>query len=154
MTPVYSTPSIGDYEALGALAGQLNRLWRKAINEILAPLGLTEATWRPLIYIHRARQNLSQNDLADLMGLDRSSIVRLLDSLEKAQLTVRQEDTADRRVKRLHLTDEGRQIALQAEDASAQLHRRVFAAIPADVLATTQAGLLEIQRLLGNHQKT
>ncbi|WP_454858931.1 MarR family winged helix-turn-helix transcriptional regulator [Rhizobium binxianense] len=141
-------PTIGEYEAFGALIGQVNRLWRRSIDESLSQLGLTEATWRPLIYISRAAQPLSQNDLAELLSLDRSSIVRLLDKLEGSGFVVRREDSIDRRVKRLQLTSRGQNIAEQAESASRQLHAKVFNAIPHDLIANTQSGLLQIRRFL------
>ncbi|KRA64317.1 MULTISPECIES: MarR family transcriptional regulator [Rhizobium/Agrobacterium group] len=140
--------TISEHEALGALIGQVNRLWRRSIDESLSQLGLTEATWRPLIYISRAIQPLSQNALAEHLSLDRSSIVRLLDTLEASGFVVRRKDPSDRRVKRLQLTSRGQEVAEQAESASRQLHAKVFNAIPHDLIATTQAGLLQIRRLL------
>lgn len=141
-------PASTDYEAFGPLIAQVNRRWRKALDDCLSPLGLTEATWRPLLYINRAGEPLSQNDLADLLSLDRSSVVRLLDTLEASNLVFREEDPGDRRVKRLHLTSAGKTIAGHAERASQQLRESVFSAIPHDLLATTRMGLLEIHRLL------
>ncbi len=141
-------PTADDYEAFGVLIGQISRSWRKALDKHLSPFGLTEATWRPLIYISRASQPLSQNDLADLLSLDRSSVVRILDALESSGFITRQEDGEDRRVKRLALTSKGQNLAWQVENTSRQLSKRVFSAIPQGLITTTQAGLTEIYRLL------
>lgn len=139
---------IQEYEAFGSLLGQVTRVWRKAMNESLAEFGLTEGTWRPLIYLFRAVEPLSQNDLAELMGLDRSSVVRLLDVLQRAGYVTRQEDTQDRRIKRLHLTQAGTDVALQVKKASQQVLQQVFDAIPDDLLSSTQSGLQQILQLL------
>lgn len=139
---------IQEYEAFGSLLGQVNRLWRKAMSESLTEFGLTEGTWRPLIYLFRAVEPLSQNDLAELMGLDRSSVVRLLDVLQRAGYISRQEDAQDRRIKRLLLTPEGTAVALKVKDASRQVLQQVFDAIPDDLLASTQSGLEQILGLL------
>jgi len=147
-------PVIDNYEAFGVLIAQINRSWRRALDQYLLPFGLTEATWRPLIYISRAHQPLSQNELADLLSLDRSSIVRILDALESSGMVMRQEDPNDRRVKRLSLTSKGEKVAAQVENVSKQLSDKVFSAIPKNLLANTKTGLLEVQRLLEEAKET
>ncbi|PJX26683.1 hypothetical protein CAP48_11005 [Advenella sp. S44] len=108
-----------------SLSSQLNRQWRKALDRRLQPMGLTEATWLPLLYIARAAQPLRQKDLASLMGLDSSSVVRLLDGLQTAGYIQRLEGT-DRREKRIHLTDAGQQTVSSVERVVQAGRRRLF----------------------------
>ncbi len=89
------------------LCGHLNRQWRRAVDRRLQPMGLTEATWLPLLFISRAKAPLRQKDLAALLGLDSSSVVRILDGLQTAGYIQRLEGT-DRREKLIHLTDLGK----------------------------------------------
>lgn len=88
----------------------LARRWRAAIDARLHAAGLTDATWRPLIYLHRMGDGARQKDLAAALGLDCSAVVRLLDLLAGRGLVERREDPADKRAKTLHLTDSGRSL--------------------------------------------
>ena len=89
----------------------LARQWRRAIDQELASLHLTDATWRPLIHLHLVDQPIRQKDLAARLGLDGSSVVRLLDILAADGLLERTDDAADRRAKLLRLTDAGHALA-------------------------------------------
>lgn len=89
----------------------LARRWRAFVDGKLAESGLTDASWTPLIYLHRLGDGLLQKELAAASGLDESSLVRLIDILAKRNLVERQIDPNDRRARRLYLTDEGRHAA-------------------------------------------
>lgn len=89
----------------------LARRWRMFVDEKLAESGLTDASWTPLIYLHRLGDGLLQKELAAASGLDESSLVRLIDILSKRGLLERRIDPEDRRARRLHLTEEGRKTA-------------------------------------------
>ncbi|MFF0541757.1 MarR family winged helix-turn-helix transcriptional regulator [Nocardia thailandica] len=52
--------------------------------------------------------NLTQQQVADALAIDRSEVVRLIDSLERADLVVRTRDPDDRRKYRLTVTGAGR----------------------------------------------
>ena len=88
---------------------QLARQWRRAIDVRLAQAGLTDATWSPLVYLDGAPDGIVQKDLATLVGIDDSSLVRLVDILERRGLIERRIDEHDRRAKRVVLTVEGRE---------------------------------------------
>src|SRR5436190_16140542 len=96
--------------AFGARLSRAYRTWRRAADLRLQPFDLTEATWLPLVHIARAAEPPRQKDLAASMFVDNSSVVRLLDNLEKAGLIQRKEG-ADRRAKIILLTPRGRTIA-------------------------------------------
>jgi DNA-binding MarR family transcriptional regulator len=55
-----------------------------------------------------ARPGTTQQELADHSQVDRSSMVAVLDELERRGLAERRADPADRRKRSIHLTDEGR----------------------------------------------
>jgi MarR family transcriptional regulator for hemolysin len=100
---------------LGFLMVTLVRQWRRQVEEQLLADGLTDATWAP------------QKELAERVGLDGSSLVRLLDILEGHGWVERRADPGDRRSKRIFLTGEGngavdrvRATMLQAELAMLQ----------------------------------
>lgn len=91
------------------------RVWRKVADEELIKLNLSDATTTPLWLISKLGEGLRQRTLADHMGLEGQSLVRLLDQLESSGLLVRRDDPSDRRAKALYLTDAGRKLAEQAE---------------------------------------
>jgi MarR family transcriptional regulator for hemolysin len=94
---------------LGFLMVTLVRQWRRQVEEQLLADGVT------------------QKELAERVGLDGSSLVRLLDILEGHGWVERRADPGDRRSKRIFLTGEGngavdrvRATMLQAELAMLQ----------------------------------
>lgn len=94
-------------DRLGFLMVTLTRQWRRFVEEQLAASGLTDATWTPLIHLRAWGDGVTQKDLAERVGLDSSSLVRLLDILENKGWVERRADVADRRSKRIFLTADG-----------------------------------------------
>lgn len=84
------------------------RRWRHALDTRLAAAGLSDAAWSPLVTLYRLGDGISQSELAAAIGIDGSSLVRLLDMLVAQDLIERQPHPTDRRIKVLHLTAEGR----------------------------------------------
>ena len=116
------------------LVAQSARQWRRAIDRELQPLGLTEATWLPLLHLSRSGQPPRQKDLAGALQLDSSSVVRLLDALQSAGLIYREEGQ-DRRAKTVALTDAGRATVRQVEDVVDAVRARYLASLPQEDLA-------------------
>lgn len=85
----------------------LTRQWRRFVEEQLAASGLTDATWTPLLHLRAWGDGVTQKELAERVGLDGSSLVRLLDILEGKGWVERRADAADRRSKRIFLTAAG-----------------------------------------------
>ena len=133
----------------GPLVSQVSREWRRAVDRRLQPFGLTEATWLPLLHIARSRTAMRQTDLAQSLTLDGSSVVRLLDALEKAELVTRREDHADRRAKSLELTEKGRDTVAQVEAVSREIRNHALGDLSDDELALAFRALAAVRdRLL------
>ncbi|MBD9375132.1 MarR family transcriptional regulator [Rhizobium sp. ARZ01] len=107
----------------------LARQWRRAIEKRLEEAGLTDATWSPLVHLSAAGDGITQKDLASLVGIDGSTLVRLLDILSDKGLIERRIDTTDRRAKQLFLTEAGRaavsEILSQLNAAEAELLKEI-----------------------------
>lgn len=131
----------------GTLLAQTSRHWRRAVNARLQPFGLTEATWLPLVRVARAAQPMRQKDLAASLGLDGSSVVRLLDALETAGLLERREGE-DRRAKVLVLTRRGRTIVDRVEAVAREVRAAALGELPERDIATAFAVLEHIGRVL------
>jgi MarR family transcriptional regulator for hemolysin len=132
----------------GPLVSQTQRQWRRAVDRRLQPFGLTEATWLPLLRISRAPAPMRQKDLAASLGLDGSSVVRLLDALEQAGLVERREEAKDRRAKTLHLTAAGRATVGRVEAASRAVRERLLSGLSDAELDAAAAVLRHICAVL------
>lgn len=100
-----STPRI----RFGIRFSMLSRLWRRTIDQKMAAAGLGDISWSPLIHLAESGDGVSQKELASLVGIDGSSLVRLLDMLESRGHIERHPSPNDRRVKLVMLTPAGRE---------------------------------------------
>ena len=133
---------------LGRHVARLAMLWRRELDAELRPFGLTDAQWRPLYWIGRLGGDPTQADLARALDLEAPSLVRLLDVLERAGLAQRIDDPADRRFKRLRLTEGGPAHYAQIVDAVQTVEQRLLVdisdeeqAVCVDVLARIEAAI-------------
>lgn len=120
------------------------RQWRRAANAVVEAHGVSDATALPLILIGRLDGEPRQNALAEAVGIEGPSLVRLLDQLCAAGLVVRKEDPTDRRAKVLSLTPAGRRVVTQMEAELTRLREQVFAEVET---ADLQASLRVFQAI-------
>jgi MarR family transcriptional regulator for hemolysin len=117
------------------------RMWRKVADIELKKLNLSEATSTPLWLIYKMGEGLRQRTLAEHLGLEGHSLVRLLDQLEEAGLVVRRDDALDRRAKTLYLTDAGRQVGEQVDTMVKHIKNKLLHGVGADQLALVDSVL-------------
>lgn len=116
---------------------QAGRKWRKLAQRALAAHGISQARASALVWVHRLGGGTRQIVLASYIGIEGTSLVRLLDELSAAGLLERRDDLTDRRAKTIWLTAEGERLAIQIEKVLATLRERVLdGADPADIDAT------------------
>lgn len=99
------TPSLRS--RFGIRFSLLARRWRRAIEAGLAEAGLTDATWIPMVHLRETGGGISQKELAARVGVDGSSLVRVLDILEREGMIERRRDESDGRARLIHLTTNG-----------------------------------------------
>ena len=132
----------------GTLVSLVSRQWRKAVDARLQTFGLSEATWLPLLRLVQAGRPMRQKDLAAVLMLDTSSVVRILANLEAAGLIEQHPDAEDRRAKAITVTPAGLALARQVEGVSQDIQDEVLADLsPAD-LAVARHVLEEVGRRL------
>jgi DNA-binding MarR family transcriptional regulator len=76
-----------------------------------------------------ANEGRSQQAIGELMGLNPTRMVFLVDELEKHGLVERRRNPADRRSHALYLTDQGREKLREAQEASAGHERQLGASL-------------------------
>ncbi len=104
----------------------LSRAYRGAADKALADYGLSQATAWPVILAGRLGDGVRQGALAEALGVEGPSLVRVLDQLVAAGLMERREDPHDRRARTLHLTEAGHALRAQVEDVLVELRRHIF----------------------------
>jgi len=111
MASARSLPSVALF---GQLVIRVGRNWRRVLDQVLSTEGLSQSTALPLIILLRSG-GMRQGVLADELGVEGPSLVRLIDMLEGDKLVTRREDSRDRRAKLIDLTEAGREKAEHIE---------------------------------------
>ena len=88
----------------------VGRVWRRLVDTALADSGFSQAMALPLLVLSRG-DHVRQGVIAEELGLEGPSLVRIIDLLVADKLVTRKEDATDRRAKILSLTEKGRQRA-------------------------------------------
>ncbi|MEM9696147.1 MAG: MarR family winged helix-turn-helix transcriptional regulator [Myxococcota bacterium] len=108
-----------------------SRQLRDAVRALLVAHGTFDVTRRPCgtpmaaphawaLLVLRARGPLSVGELAQRLNIDRTNVSRLCTRMESAGEIRRRPDPADRRAKTIDLTEKGRRVAEQVDQASIQ----------------------------------
>jgi len=106
----------------------------------LAPFGITGRQLAVLLAID-SQAPLSQQEAAGRLGVDRTTMVALIDELEGKQLVQRRQDPADRRKNVVALTPAGRATLAEAGKASDEAERRLLAPLTGDQAAQVREAL-------------
>lgn len=131
---------------IGLLVARLARVWRRKADQALAAHGISEAVSHPLLILSRRGKRVRQGVLADEMGIEGPSLVRLIDLLEADGLVERKEDPTDRRAKLLHLTALGEAKADELDRVLEHIRADLLHGISAEHLAITFEALRSIEQ--------
>lgn len=104
------------------------RVLARRFDDALRPFGVTNGQFSLLMSLNRP-DGPRISDLVDLLGMDRTTLTAALKPLERKGLVTAQADKADRRARRLHLTDAGRAVLAQALPTWRATHDAVDAAL-------------------------
>ena len=114
----------------GFLLNDVARLLRTAYDRRIRELGLTRAQWWVLTHLFRS-DGITQTELAELLEIEKPTLGRLLDRLEAKGWVRREHDSSDRRVWRVHLTDEVEPALRTMRAIAAELRRDALAGVSA-----------------------
>ncbi|QMU70022.1 MarR family winged helix-turn-helix transcriptional regulator [Streptacidiphilus sp. P02-A3a] len=115
---------------LGYLLKHAQLRYAQASAQALAPLGL-DGRDLAVLAVLGSGVPLSQQEAADQLGVDRSTMVGVVDALEARALAERRRSPADRRKNIVELTDQGRALLRRAEHVRQDAERRFLAPLPA-----------------------
>lgn len=149
MLQLLSVKAAPDALFFGHVLMLVSRAWRSVVDGRLAELGLTDTTWVPLFHLHAADQALSLKQLAQRVGLDSSTLVRVVDLLESRGLVVRETDASDRRSKSLRLTEQGWAVVADVRGKLFQVEAQVLEGMDTHTVSTLREGMQQLhERLL------
>jgi MarR family transcriptional regulator, transcriptional regulator for hemolysin len=107
---------------IGFLFHDVARFRSVVYDHFMQPYGLTRAQWRVLGALFR-QDGLTQRELCDRMEIGAVTLSGLIDRLEAQGWAQRREDPKDRRVKRVWLTDQVRDIQDTMDGRANELNR-------------------------------
>lgn len=106
----------------------------RALDQRLAELGLGRAHARSLHFIAR-HPGLPVSDLLGILAVTKQSLGRVLRDLQERALVSQLQGSKDRRQRLLHLTTEGREIALELAALQRAAFARAYRAAGPDAVA-------------------
>jgi DNA-binding MarR family transcriptional regulator len=114
---------------LGFLLHDVARLMRKRFEQNARQLGLTRSQWQVLAHLTH-REGIHQGALAEILEIEPTTLVRILDRLQAAGLIERRSHPKDRRVRLLFLTAEAHPVLAQMREIGAVTRAEALAGIP------------------------
>lgn len=127
-------------EVLGYLLKHAHRALEERTDAALAPFGINTRDLGVLRVIAGGEAR-SQQDVAGVLGVDRTSMVMLLDALERAGIVARRPSQQDRRRNVVELTGTGAKLFEETEQASLAVEREFTRALGADGASALVADL-------------
>jgi MarR family transcriptional regulator for hemolysin len=126
-------------ERFSAALHSTSRAWRQALDRRLKYLGVSQASWMTIAVAAKAREPLSQSELAESLGVEGATMVAMVDRLVKAGFVVREPSMTDRRVKRILLTQSGSLLYDKVQAEAAAIRLELLADVdPKKLLAATE----------------
>jgi len=135
----------GLHDRLGYLLKHANLALSELTGPALAPLGINGRELAVLTVLGAA-EALAQQQAAGRLGVDRTTMVDLVDELERKQLVERRSDPDDRRRNLVFLTATGRRALEQGSQAAREAEQTFLAAL--DPAEADQFRAM-LQRVLG-----
>ena len=102
---------------LYAVVTFMHRTCNADLLEALGELELTLTQIKLLAYLEDAEEEITLKQAAELVHVSLPGASRMVDDLVRRGFVLRQEDVADRRMKRITLTNEGRRVSRRLNDA-------------------------------------
>lgn len=130
--------------------GLLTRRWRQVLDSEFQAVGLTDATWRPLLHLHLLGDGVRQKDLAASIGIEGPSLVRLIDTLVVKGLLQRSEDGTDRRAKQLCLTAEGQNVVARIHEIVTTLENELLSPFSSSEITRFGQFILALESTVNN----
>lgn len=121
---------------LGYLIHDVSRLRRTLFDKWLSPLGITRSQWWVLAFLSR-NDGMPQTELALELDVGKVALGALIDRLEESGFVKRVPDKNDRRVKRVVLTKQSKEVVETLRQKSSEFNQSILSDIDRDHLEVT-----------------
>ena len=111
---------------ISLLMSQVDRLCTKKFGQNAQKFGIniSQDQWLVLGPVWK-NEGISQKDIAEYCGKDKTSVTKIIDTLEKRNLMVRYPDQIDQRIKRVILSNKGKELMKNAMPIMEQTRNEV-----------------------------
>ena len=117
----------------------LARRWRNHINEALRRTGQSHARWVTLMWTHLLGGTANHRELAERIGVELPTLIRLLNRLEAEGLVERSALGGQGRAKTVRLTDQGRAVLSELNAITEQTRSSFLEGVDPERLAVCMA---------------
>jgi DNA-binding MarR family transcriptional regulator len=116
-----------------AMARRFHQICVARSSEVVGEFGLTPLQYGVMLHLSRltGREGIEQNVLAERVNVDRNTASLLVEQLVKLDIVARQVNGADRRVRLLSLTPNGRKLYARLHPAFTDANASILAALTA-----------------------
>jgi MarR family transcriptional regulator for hemolysin len=132
----------------GILLFSLTQALRTKLNQRLRPIGASSAALGALYYLFESDEGLVQRELAERIGIEGPTLVRLLDNMERDGWVVRVPSATDRRQKVIKVTPKAHAAFAAMDEIARELNRQVVSVATPAELAVTSEVLRKLTRQL------
>ncbi|MDG6106579.1 winged helix-turn-helix transcriptional regulator [Dactylosporangium aurantiacum] len=115
---------------LSFLLDHTSHVLRTQMAAALAEIGLTPRMH--CVLVHAVGAERTQIQLAEIGGMDKTTMVVTVDALEKAGYAQRRPSSTDRRARIIAVTPEGARIAERSQEIADGVHAAALGSLPAD----------------------
>jgi MarR family transcriptional regulator for hemolysin len=137
---------------LGYLIHDVSRLRRTLMDKWLSPLGITRSQWWVLAFLSR-NDGMPQSELAMELDVGKVALGALIDRLEQGGFVRRELDPADKRVRRVVLTNQSKELVETLREVSSRFNRSVLDGMPRKDLEITAETLRRMKHKLIDRAK-
>ena len=133
---------------------QMSKAYKAVADKRVSGFGLSQAMALPALVIGRMGNHVRLGEVAELLDLAPSSLVRIMDQLIEAGLLKRVEDEKDRRAKILTLTEEGLRKVDLIEQAFSPFRRELLKNVTEEDIDACQRVFDTLGIALRNYQSS
>jgi MarR family transcriptional regulator, transcriptional regulator for hemolysin len=134
------------YLRINFLVRDVARMYRTLFDQQVKELGITRAQWSALATLSRHEiEGTIQSDLARELEVGKVTIGGLIDRLEASGMVMRRSDAADRRIRRVFITQKGYDVIEQMQSIGHDLSTLIMKNVPLDQIPLAEDVLHEMK---------
>lgn len=115
-------------ERMGFLLNRPGMRIREAMERGLEPFGLTGKHWGILLVLQE-KGSLAQQEIGQCMHVDRTTMVQIIDDLERMGMVERKDHPTDRRAHSIYLTPKGRETLPKVHQLGLKIEKKFLSCL-------------------------